>query len=139
MLIKAGYDITFTTQIPTAVVAQLSIRPERARDLVSPHRIEMTPDVPIYDYVDAFGNTCTRFTIPPGGLTLSCDFTIEDGANKTRFSLYSDITNVLNAHNATALQYRVPQRTIGLETVQFGSPTAIIAPRQATLGARWSF
>ena len=79
MLIKAGYDITFTTQIPTAVVAQLSIRPERARDLVSPHRIEMTPDVPVYDYVDAFGNTCTRFTIPPGGLTLSCDFTIEDG------------------------------------------------------------
>ena len=37
MLIKAGYDITFTTQIATAVVAQLSIRPERARDLVSPH------------------------------------------------------------------------------------------------------
>jgi transglutaminase-like putative cysteine protease len=78
MLIKAGYEITFTTEIPTAVVAQLSIRPERARDLVTPHRIEVTPNVPIYDYVDAFGNTCTRFTIPPGGLTLSCDFTIED-------------------------------------------------------------
>ncbi|MBC7493048.1 MAG: transglutaminase family protein [Novosphingobium sp.] len=78
MLIRAGYDIAFTAEIPTAVVAQLSIRPERARDLVTPHRIEVTPDVPIYDYLDMFGNTCTRFTIPPGGLQLSCDFTIED-------------------------------------------------------------
>jgi hypothetical protein len=61
------------------------------------------------------------------------------GVNKSRFSLYADITNVLNADNATDLQYRVPDRTIGLETVEFGSPTALLAPRQTTLGARWSF
>jgi len=79
MLIAAGYDITFDAAVETAVVAQLSIRPERFPDLVTPHRIIASPDVPLYDYSDSFGNNCTRFTIPPGGLTISCDFTIEDG------------------------------------------------------------
>jgi len=61
------------------------------------------------------------------------------GAAKNRLALYADITNVFNADAATDLQYRVPERVIGLETVAFGSPTALLSPRQATFGARWSF
>jgi hypothetical protein len=61
------------------------------------------------------------------------------GTAKNRIALYADITNVFNAANATDLQYRVPDRVIGLETVEYGAPTALIAPRQTTLGARWSF
>lgn len=78
MLIDAGYDIAFDASVDTPVVAQLSIRPDRFPDLVTPHRIIASPDVPLYDYSDSFGNNCTRFTIPAGGLTISCDFTIED-------------------------------------------------------------
>ena len=78
MLIRAGYDIRFETWVPTPMMAMLSIHPSRNRDLRSPHRILTTPDVPMYDYLDAFGNTCTRVTVPKGGLTLSCDFVIED-------------------------------------------------------------
>ena len=33
----------------------------------------------------------------------------------------------------------MPDLVIGNETVLFDSPTGVIAPRQATLGARWSF
>ena len=78
MLIRAGYDIRFETDVETPMLAMLSVHPSRNKDLVTPHRIAADPDVPTYDYLDAFGNVCTRFTVPSGGLTLSCDFTIED-------------------------------------------------------------
>ncbi|MDB5696149.1 MAG: transglutaminase [Sphingomonas bacterium] len=78
MLIRAGYDIHFAADVPTPMLAILSVHPSRHKDLRTPHRITTAPHVPIYDYLDAFGNTCTRVTVPPGGLTLSCDFTIED-------------------------------------------------------------
>ncbi len=78
MLIRAGYDIRFDAWQPVPMLALLSVHPSRNRDLLTPHRIVANPDVPMYDYVDSFGNTCTRFTIPTGGLELSCDFTIRD-------------------------------------------------------------
>ena len=71
MLIHAGYEIGFETKAPAAMMALLSIHPSRNKDLRTPHRIIGSPDVPIYDYVDAFGNTCSRLTVPPGGVTLS--------------------------------------------------------------------
>ena len=78
MLIRAGYEIRFETGIPTAMLAMLSIHPSRNKDLRTPHRVEATPELPVYDYVDAYGNICTRLTIPAGGVTLSTDFVIED-------------------------------------------------------------
>ncbi|CAN5382804.1 transglutaminase family protein [soil metagenome] len=78
MLIRAGYDIRFESEAPTPLLAMRSIHPSRNKDLVTTHRILTTPEVPLYDYLDGFGNVCSRVTVPPGGLTLACDFTIED-------------------------------------------------------------
>jgi transglutaminase-like putative cysteine protease len=78
MLIRAGYEIRFEATAPAAMLAMLSIHPSRNKDLKTPQRILAMPDVPIYDYVDAFGNICTRLSVPPGGVTLSADFVIED-------------------------------------------------------------
>ncbi|MES2754214.1 MAG: transglutaminase family protein [Pseudomonadota bacterium] len=78
MLIKAGYDIAFETQSAVPMMAMLSIHPSRHKDLTTPQRIVTSPQVPLYDYLDAFGNVCTRLTVPEGGLTLSCDFTIRN-------------------------------------------------------------
>jgi transglutaminase-like putative cysteine protease len=78
MLIRAGYEIRFETTQPTPMLAQLSIHSSRNKDLRTPARIEVTPDVAMYDYVDGFGNTCTRFTVPAGGATLSTSFVVED-------------------------------------------------------------
>lgn len=86
MLIQAGYRIRFATEVATPMLAMLSIHPSRNKDLVTPHRIEASPGVPIYDYVDAFGNICTRISVPPGGLTLACDFTIKDSGEPDRRS-----------------------------------------------------
>ncbi len=81
MLIRAGYDISFAAETPTPMLALLSLHPSRNRDLKTPHRLTATPDVPTYDYVDAFGNICTRLTVPAGGITLSCDFVVEDSGS----------------------------------------------------------
>ena len=61
------------------------------------------------------------------------------GAGKNRMALYADITNVFNQGTITTVQLRVPDLVIGNETVSFESPTGVIAPRQTTIGARWSF
>jgi len=45
MLIKAGYDIRFDTDTPTAMMANLSVHPSRHQDLVTPHRITTDPEV----------------------------------------------------------------------------------------------
>ncbi|WP_157218455.1 transglutaminase-like domain-containing protein [Flavisphingomonas formosensis] len=78
MLIRAGFDIRFDAMAPTPMLALLSIHPSRNRDLRSPHRIEASPTLPLYDFVDSFGNMCTRLTIPAGGVALRADFAIAD-------------------------------------------------------------
>jgi len=78
MLIRAGYDITFAAEQATPMLATLSIHPSREADLRGPQQIIASPSVPLRNYVDGFGNVCTRLTAPPGGITLSCSFTIED-------------------------------------------------------------
>ncbi|MEJ7935141.1 transglutaminase family protein [Sphingobium sp. AN558] len=84
MLIRCGYDIRFETDEPTAMMALLSIHPSRHHDLQTPQRLMADPDVPLYQFEDGFGNVATRLTIPRGGVTLSCDFTIADSGELDR-------------------------------------------------------
>ncbi len=86
MLIRAGYEIRYETDVATPLMAMLSVHPSRHKDLTTTHRIIASPDAPMYDYLDAFGNVCTRVTVPAGGLTLSCDFTVEDDGLPDRIS-----------------------------------------------------
>ena len=78
MLIRAGFNIEFDAAAQTPLLALLSIHPSRNRSLRTPHRIETSRGVPTYDVPDAFGNICTRLTIPAGGIALSADFIVED-------------------------------------------------------------
>src|SRR5476649_2956470 len=56
----------------------LSIEPARVGDLLSEHRIQFTPGVPSRDYVDMFGNTCTRIVAPAGLIEMRNEFLIRD-------------------------------------------------------------
>ena len=75
MLIRLGYDIRFDIAAPLAYVAQLKIHPSRVADLVESDilRIESSEFgtypaedgsniVPSHEYIDGYGNICTRFT-----------------------------------------------------------------------------
>jgi transglutaminase-like putative cysteine protease len=76
--IRAGYDIAFQCHQETPMILMLSIHPSRAGDLQSPHRIEFSQDVQARDYLDMFGNTCTRIIAPPGLLEIKNEFLIFD-------------------------------------------------------------
>jgi transglutaminase-like putative cysteine protease len=56
----------------------LSIEPARVKDLLSEHKIQFSPDIPSRDYVDMFGNTCTRIVAPAGLIEIRNDFLIKD-------------------------------------------------------------
>ena len=86
MLIKAGYDIGFITRQPTPMMAMLSVHPSRSDDLRTDHVSRISPDIPSHDYLDGFGNICTRFTLPEGETRLSGDFIIEDDGVPDRAS-----------------------------------------------------
>src|SRR3984893_12930081 len=60
------------------MVLMLSIGPARVRDLLSEHKIRFSPDVASHDYVDVFGNICTRIVAPAGLIEIRNDFRIYD-------------------------------------------------------------
>jgi transglutaminase-like putative cysteine protease len=79
MLIRAGYELILGVNVPTAMTAMLKLHPSRAADLRTPQAVKTNPMVPTRDYVDRFGNICTRLILPPGDTILSCDVVVEDG------------------------------------------------------------
>ena len=78
MLIRAGYEIILGVNVPTAMTAMLKVHPSRNADLRTPQIVMTSPNLPAHDYIDSFGNVCTRMTLPPGDTILSCDLVIED-------------------------------------------------------------
>ena len=78
MHIKSGFEITYDCHKPTPMLLALSIHPSRVPDLLTSHRIEFSRNVNPLDYIDGFGNVCTRITAPEGTTTITTDFTIAD-------------------------------------------------------------
>jgi transglutaminase-like putative cysteine protease len=76
MLIRYGYEITVNCWQPTAMVLQLSIRDERAGDIVKPEAFTTNPPVETTLYKDLFGNVCRRLIAPAGDFTFSADSVI---------------------------------------------------------------
>jgi transglutaminase-like putative cysteine protease len=78
MFIRLGYDIEFEIPAPVAMVSMLSVHPSRVADLRAPDEMAIAPAVPLTNYMDGFGNRCTRFVAPQGTLRLSNITLIED-------------------------------------------------------------
>ena len=78
MIIRAGYNIAFECTAPTPLLLLVLVRPEREADLVEPESLKFAPDIPHRNYLDRFGNVCTRLLAPVGLLRLSNDFRIRD-------------------------------------------------------------
>jgi len=76
--IEAGYDIAFQCAHDVPMLLMLSVHPERQTDLLTEHRVSLSPDVPARDYLDAFGNICTRLVAPGGLLKISNRFIVAD-------------------------------------------------------------
>jgi len=78
MDIEAGYNISFNCLREVPMVLMLSLHPSRIGDLRSDHAIRFSRPVRQRDYLDAFGNICTRLVAPAGLLDISTRFVISD-------------------------------------------------------------
>ena len=78
MHIRIGYTLAFNTFGPTPMNLLLSVRPERAADLVTPEVITFDPPVPARQFTDPFGNVCTRIVAPSDRISMSADLVIRD-------------------------------------------------------------
>src|ERR1700751_1361934 len=79
MRIEAGYDIGFNCPQKVPMGLMLSVHPSRRHDLLTEHRIRFSPGIRSRDYLDSFGNICTRLVAPPGLLEVRTQFLIRDG------------------------------------------------------------
>jgi transglutaminase-like putative cysteine protease len=78
MQIRAGYEISYECPKPTPMILMLSVHPSREPDLRNPDRMILAPALPTTEYIDGFGNKCSRILAPTGRVTLSADLVIED-------------------------------------------------------------
>jgi transglutaminase-like putative cysteine protease len=66
MLIRIGFEIELAVNSPMAVIYLLRVHPSRRNDLLAPEVVEISPDLPVDDYLDGFGNHCGRVNVPAG-------------------------------------------------------------------------
>jgi transglutaminase-like putative cysteine protease len=81
MLIRVGFDIAYSCPQPVATVLKLGIERGRMRDLLNPDTIVAEPHVPMREYMDSFGNRCTRLVSPAGVTRLTTETIVRDSGN----------------------------------------------------------
>jgi len=78
MRIRAGFELLYDCPKPTPMLLVLGVHPSRAGDLASLAHLVCEPTVPLWDYIDGFGNRCYRTVAPAGRLRLSYDCVVND-------------------------------------------------------------
>ncbi len=78
MQIRFGYELTYAFPQATPMIMMLRVHPSRSRDLLQDDAVHTAPALPVQEYIDGFGNRCTRLTAPAGRLVISADGLIED-------------------------------------------------------------
>ncbi|MGA8530451.1 MAG: transglutaminase family protein [Acidobacteriaceae bacterium] len=102
MLLHLGFDIQFDLPEPAACVAQLRVHPSRMAGLRAPDIVVVEPETAVEEYVDSFGNLCSRFPAKPGSLRLRNDFLFEDSGQP----------DVVNPHAAAHPIAELPADTL---------------------------
>ncbi len=78
MKIRCGYNLSYFCAQSVPMQFLLSVHPSRERDLVTEQAMRTDPHLPTRVVLDHFGNRLTRLVAPPGEISLSADFIIED-------------------------------------------------------------
>jgi transglutaminase-like putative cysteine protease len=79
IVIKAGYELSIDVPQPTTVVLALGIHPSRQHTLLKRDFVESYPPAPFDEFIDGFGNRCTRFVLQPGTTTFRSIGLVRDG------------------------------------------------------------
>jgi transglutaminase-like putative cysteine protease len=78
MRIRNGFEIVYDCPAPAPMLLMLSVHPSRRDDLETPDWVRCEPVQDVHQYLDGYGNICSRVLAPAGRLTLSADFIIRD-------------------------------------------------------------
>jgi transglutaminase-like putative cysteine protease len=76
--IQAGFEIIYECAAPVPMLLTLSVHPSRRRDIETADWLRTEPPLDVRQYLDGYGNICSRLHAPAGRLTLSSDFIIRD-------------------------------------------------------------
>lgn len=87
MLIRYGYELTFSCPQPTMMVCLLDAHPERWHEIRYETPPSLVPSIPTTTYVDIYGNRVRRLVAPQGDLTITSDAVIEDCGEPDRVVL----------------------------------------------------
>jgi transglutaminase-like putative cysteine protease len=68
--LRLGYDIRFQLPYPVALIAMLHVHPSCEPNLLSPDTLHVSPEIPVKEYIDSFGNRCSRIYAPAGEVRL---------------------------------------------------------------------
>ena len=78
MRIHTGFEITYDCPLPVPMLLMLSVHPSRRGDLETADWLRTDPVVDVRQYLDAYGNICSRVLAPAGRFVMSSDFIIRD-------------------------------------------------------------
>jgi transglutaminase-like putative cysteine protease len=78
MRIHTGFEITYDCPQPVPMLLALTVHPTRREDLETPDWLQTDPPVHVEQYIDGFGNICSRIEAPAGQMILRSDFIIRD-------------------------------------------------------------
>ena len=78
MRIRTGFEIVYDCPEPAPMLLMLTVHPSRRQDLQTPEWLRTDPIVDVRQYLDGFGNICSRILAPAGRITLSSDFVVAD-------------------------------------------------------------
>jgi transglutaminase-like putative cysteine protease len=78
MRIRIGFEITYDCPAPVPILLSLSVHPSRRDDLETPDWVRTDPMVDVRQYIDAYGNICSRVLAPAGRIVISADSIIRD-------------------------------------------------------------
>ncbi|HTC51000.1 MAG TPA: transglutaminase family protein [Steroidobacteraceae bacterium] len=78
MHIRFGYELLYSTPVPTHMILMLSTQLSRGQTYVVADKMQLSRNVPLQVYIDDFGNSCTRLELPSGPTSISADALIED-------------------------------------------------------------
>jgi transglutaminase-like putative cysteine protease len=78
MHIRFGYELLYSTSVPTHMILMLHTALGRGQQYVVADKMQVSRTVPMKVFTDGFGNTCTRLELPSGPTRITSNALIED-------------------------------------------------------------
>jgi transglutaminase-like putative cysteine protease len=76
--IKLGYEIVMSHPQDTPVLLMVTVHPSRSRDILEGDQLQVSPSTSVTQFVDSFGNICSRLIAPPGQIRFMAQAIISD-------------------------------------------------------------